>query len=44
MNKVWFYLVGMIVVAAVLIYVAITGVKSTHPTASDLRTAYEKTK
>ncbi len=44
MNKIWLYLAGLIVVAAVLIYLAITGVKSTHPPASDLRTAYEKTK
>lgn len=43
MNKVWLYVGGLIVGAAVLIYAVITTVMSTHPPASDLRAAYETT-
>jgi hypothetical protein len=44
MNKVWLYVGGIIVGTAVLIYAVITTVSSTHPPASDLRTAYETSK
>lgn len=44
MNKVWLYVGGIIVGTAVLIYAVLTTVSSTHPPASDLRTAYETTK
>lgn len=44
MNKVWLYVGGVIVGPTVSIYAAITTVKSTHPPASDQRTAYETAK
>jgi hypothetical protein len=44
MDKVWLYIGGIVVGAAVVIFVAISIVNSTHPPASDLRGAYEKTK
>jgi hypothetical protein len=44
MDKVWLYVGGIIVAAAVLIYAALSVVSSTHPPADDLRAAYEKTK
>ncbi len=44
MNKLWFYVGGIIVGTAVLIYAVLTVVSSTNPPASDLRAAYETTK
>ncbi len=44
MDKVWLYVGGIFLGAAVLIYVAISAVSSTHPPANDLRAAYEKAK
>lgn len=44
MDKIWLYLGGIIVGAAVLIYMAISFVSSTNPPASDLRAAYEQKK
>ena len=44
MDKIWLYLGGIIVGAAVFTYVAISFVSNTHPPASDLRAAYEQKK
>ncbi len=44
MDKVWMYVGGIIVAAAILGYAALTMVKTTHPPATDLRAAYEHTK
>jgi len=44
MDKAWLYVGGLVLGALVLIYVAISAVRSTHPPESDLRQAYEKTK
>lgn len=44
MDKVWMYVGGIVVGAAVLIFLAISVVSNTHPPASDLRAAYEKAK
>jgi hypothetical protein len=44
MDKVWLYLGSIIVGAAVLTYVAISYVSSTHPPANDLRAAYQQNK
>lgn len=44
MDKLWLYVGGMIVGAAVLIYAVLTTVGSTNPPASDLRAAYETAK
>lgn len=44
MDKLWLYVGGIIVGAAVLIYAVLTTVSSTNPPASDLRAAYETAK
>jgi hypothetical protein len=44
MDKIWLYVGGVVVGAAVLIFLAISVVSKTHPPAEDLRAAYEKTK
>jgi len=44
MNKVWWYVGGIVVGTAVLIYAVITTVSSTYPPATDLRAAYETPK
>lgn len=44
MNKVWLYVGGIVVGAAVLIYAVITTVSSTHPPTTDLRATYEAPK
>ena len=44
MNKLWLYVGGIIVGTAVLIVAVLTTVSSTHPPASDLRSAYEQSK
>ncbi len=43
MNRIWLYVGGIILGAAVAIYAVITTVSSTNPPASDLRAAYEAT-
>jgi hypothetical protein len=44
MDKLWLYVGGIIVGAAVLIYAVLTTVSNTNPPASDLRVAYEQPK
>ncbi|MDH4236523.1 MAG: hypothetical protein OEV17_04685 [Nitrospira sp.] len=44
MDKVWLYIGGIAVGAALLIYAAISFVGSVHPPEADLRAAYETTK
>ncbi len=44
MNRIWLYVGGIIVGAAVLIYAVLTVVSSTNPPASDLRASYETAK
>lgn len=44
MDKVWLYVGGIIAGAALLTCFVITTISNTSPAASDLRTAYEKTK
>ena len=44
MDKVWLYIGGIVVGAALLIYAAISFVGSVHPPEADLRAAYETTK
>ena len=44
MDKVWLYLGGIIVGAAVFTYMAISYVSNANPPASDLRAAYQQHK
>ncbi len=41
MDKIWLYVGGIIAATAVLVYVAISFVSSSHPPADDLRASYQ---